>query len=177
VHLFEPPRAAQASEEHTMTHAALLAAILSIASPDRVDADAFASAVESAAKGDADWAALLITIAAHESNLSARIATGSCRPWECDSAMVRGERKFRAWGLFQEHENLNNLSYWGSTDLSVQTQSASRLLKRAYWSCKRVSSSPWLTFTINAYAGKRCDAEWVGLDARMATFRRLRRAL
>jgi hypothetical protein len=160
-----------------MNHAALLAAILSIASPDRVDADAFAQAVEHAAKGDADWAALLITIAAHESNLSARIASGGCKPWECDSTLVRGERRFRAWGLFQEHQNLNNQNYWGSPDLDVQTQSASRLLKRAYWSCKRVSSGPWLTFTINAYAGKRCDSDWSGLDARLATFRRIRRGL
>ena len=160
-----------------MNHAALLAAILSIASPDRVDADAFAQAVEHAAKSDADWAALLITIAAHESNLSARIASGGCKPWECDSTLVRGERKFRAWGLFQEHKNLNNQSYWGSPDLDVQTLSASRLLKRAYWSCKRVSSGPWLAFTINAYAGKRCDSEWIGLDARLATFKRIRRGL
>lgn len=158
-----------------MTHAALLAAILSISSPDRVDADAFAQAVESATQGDPDWSALLITIAAHESHLSARIAAGGCKPWECDSTMVRGERKFRAWGLFQEHKNLNNLEVWGSTDLTVQAESAYRLLKRAYWSCKRVSTGPWVAFTINAYAGKRCDAEWSGLDARMATFQRIRK--
>ena len=160
-----------------MTHAALLAAILAIASPDRVDPEAFTSAIETASKGNPDWAALLVTVAAHESTLSSRIAAGQCKPWECDSRRTRAGIEFRAWGLFQEHRNLNNLDVWGSTDIAVQTASAYRLLRRSYWSCKRLSSGNWVAFTINAYAGKRCDAEWAGLDARLGTFRRVRARL
>lgn len=152
-----------------MTHSALLAAILAIASPDRVDPEALATAVESATHGNADWAALVLTVAEHETHLSARIVAGGCKPWECD----RG----KAWGLLQEHRNLNNLSVWGSPDVGVQVLSGYQLLRRSYWTCKRLSAGNWVAFTLNAYAGKACDAKWAGLDARVASYVAIRRRL
>lgn len=159
-------------DESLRSRVAAVAATLP--SPDRVDADELAAAVDSATKGNADWAALVLTVATHETHLSARIAAGGCKPWECDSTVVGGVRVFKAWGLLQEHKNLNNLDVWGSPDIGVQVLSGYKLLRRSYWSCKRVSSGNWVAFTINAYAGKRCDAQWPGLDARLATFSRIR---
>jgi len=164
------------------TREPLVEAALSVAAADHVDAREFADAVAQASNGNRDWAALLITIAAHESALSARIAENRCEAWECDATHVGGKLVHRAAGLFQEHRNLNNLTTWGSTDVGVQVASASRALRRAYWTCARhypkgVSAKVWVSFTINAFAGKSCDREWRGGEEREATWRAVRRRL
>ena len=148
-----------------------------------VDADAMADAVL-AVTNDRDWIALLITIAAHESRLSARIAANECKPWECDAVKRRDPLTHelitfhQAAGLFQEHRNANNAGTWGSPELAVQVRSGYALLRRSYWSCRRLApSTNWVAFTINAYAGKRCDAEWQGLTDRLATWQRVRAKL
>lgn len=97
-----------------------------------------------------------------------RIADGRCKPLECD----RG----RAKGLWQLHRNTLNRDSWAKQDGDIELQAhlASEQLKRAFWTCRR-SGVNWLTGTINAYAGRRCsDASWPGLQARVATYGRLR---
>lgn len=165
-----------------MNHAAIVAVIMALSGPDRVDPEQLASAVESASKGNRDWAALILTVVDHEASFSDRIRRNEFKPWEGDAYKYNGVILHKAWGLFEEHRNLNNADVWGSLDLDVQVASGSRMLRRSYWSCARSypKNSPpsvWAAFTINAYAGKRCDAQWSGLDARMATFNRIRKAL
>jgi hypothetical protein len=136
--------------------------------------DAIATAV-SEVSGDAprpprEWAALLLTIGYHESTFSLRIHRGECKPHECDNGRARS-----AWQL---HKNLFTAPIWdqlhGIENTAVQVRAASDALKRAYYTCHR-SGVPWLQATLNAYAGRRCSAEWPGLDQRVSTFGRLSR--
>lgn len=133
-----------------------------------VDPQALASAIALITKGNRDWSALLLTVAAHESALSARIASGSCKAYECDGG--------RAWGLYQVHRNALNAAVWGSPDLAEQTRAASRVLRGAFYRCKD-SGVDWPLATLRAYAGNGCSQALKGEDKRVKTFERLRRTL
>jgi hypothetical protein len=117
-----------------------------------------------------EWAALLLTIGYHESAFSLRIQRGQCKPHECDRGKARS-----AWQL---HKNLYTAPIWdqlhGIEHTAVQVRAASEALKRAYFTCNR-SGVPWLQATLNGYAGRRCSAQWPGLDQRVSTFNRLSR--
>lgn len=134
--------------------------------------DAIAAAVaevsQDAPRPPREWAALLLTIGYHESTFSLRIHRGECKPYECDRGRARS-----AWQL---HKNLFTAPIWdqlhGIEHTAVQVRAASDALKRAYYTCHR-SGGPWLQATLNGYAGRRCGAEWPGLDLRVATFNRL----
>lgn len=137
-----------------------------------VDADELARAIASVPKVNRDWAALMLAVAAHESALSDRIRRGECRPKECDGG--------RAWSLWQQHRNKLNAASWGSPDLGVQTAEAARALRRAFYQCNgggRPLGADWVARTISAFAGHSCDAIWPGLESRLVTFKRVRRAL
>lgn len=133
-------------------------------------AAAIADASRDAPRAPREWAALLLTIGYHESTFSLRIHRGQCKPHECDRGRARS-----AWQL---HKNLFTAPIWdqlhGIEHTTVQVQAASDALKRAYFTCSR-SGVPWLQATLNAYAGRRCSAEWPGLDQRVSTFNRLSR--
>lgn len=129
-----------------------------------VDAGELAEAVIEVSKGNRQWAALLLTVAAHESALSARIAGGGCRIHECDQG--------RAAGLFQIHRNEQNVDTWGSTDLAVQTREASRMLRQAFYRCGALHEG-WQLQTLRAYAGKRCSEPLRGEGERVATYRKV----
>ena len=115
-----------------------------------------------------EWAALLLTIGYHESTFSLRIHRGECKPYECDRGRARS-----AWQL---HRNLFTAPIWdqlhGIEHTAIQVRAASDALKRAYYTCHR-SGVPWLQATLNGYAGRRCSAEWPGLDLRVGTFNRM----
>jgi hypothetical protein len=117
-----------------------------------------------------EWAALLLTVGYHESAFSIRIHRGQCKPHECDRGRARS-----AWQL---HKNLFTEGVWdqlhGIEHTALQVRAASDALRRAYMTCRK-SGVPWLPGTLNAYAGRRCGAEWPGLDARLATFAMLSR--
>ncbi len=136
-----------------------------------VDARALAEAIASVPRVTREWAALILTVAAHESALSARIAANDCRAKECDGG--------RASGLYQSHRNALNGSAWGSTDVRVQTLEAARALRRGFYTCngRRPLPGDWVARTINGYAGRSCDAVWPGLENRLVTFARVVRAL
>jgi hypothetical protein len=133
-------------------------------------ATAIADVSRDAPRPAREWAALLMTIGYHESTFSLRIQRGECKPHECDHGRARS-----AWQL---HKNLFNAAVWdqlhGVENTSIQVQAASDALKRAYFTCSR-SGVPWLQATLNGYAGRRCSAEWPGLDQRVSTFNRLQR--
>lgn len=136
-----------------------------------VDARELAQAIASVPRVTREWAALILTIAAHESALSARIAANDCAKHECDGG--------RAFGLYQAHKNLHNADVWGSTDIRVQTLEAARGLRAGFYVCNGRRKLPvdWVARTINGYAGKHCDATWPGLEQRLATFNRIVRKL
>lgn len=133
-------------------------------------AAAIAEVSKDAPRAPREWAALLLTIGYHESTFSLRIHRGQCKPHECDRGRARS-----AWQL---HRNTFNAAIWdqlhGLENTRVQVQAASDALKRAYFTCNR-SGVPWLQATLNGYAGRRCSAEWPGLDQRVSTFNRLLR--
>lgn len=143
--------------------------------PDKAaQLDAIAAAVaevsRDAPRAPREWAALLLTIGYHESTFSLRIHRGECKPHECDRGKARS-----AWQL---HKNLYTAPLWdqlhGIEHTQVQVRAASDALKRAYFTCSR-SGVPWLRATLNGYAGRRCSAEWPGLEQRVSTFNRLSR--
>jgi hypothetical protein len=131
-------------------------------------AAAIAEVSRDAPRPPREWAALLLTIGYHESTFSLRIHRGQCKPYECDRGRARS-----AWQL---HKNLFTAPIWdelhGLQHTAVQVKAASDALKRAYFTCSR-SGVPWLQATLNAYAGRRCSAEWPGLGQRVSTFNRL----
>lgn len=137
-----------------------------------VDAVELASAITSVPRLTPEWAALLLTVAGHESALSARIAANRCKPHECDHG--------KAFGLYQGHKNALNADVWGSPDIRVQTLEAARALRSAFYTCNGGGQHlrhDWVARTINAYAGHSCDAVWPGLESRLATFKRVRARL
>jgi hypothetical protein len=135
-----------------------------------VDARELAESIASVPKVTREWAALILTVAAHESNLRARIAANDCREKECDGG--------RAFGLYQAHKNEHNAAVWGSSDVRVQTLEAARGLRSGFYVCNHGKLPiDWVARTINGYAGRRCDAVWPGLEQRLATFNRVLRKL
>jgi len=145
-----------------------------------VDARELATAIASVPKITREWAALILTVAAHESSLSARIARGEYKDYEGDSFRNReGKVQHRAWGLWQAHKNRLNDSAWGSPDIAVQTEEAARALRRAFYTCngKGRSHTDWVRSTLNSYSGRRCDASWPGLEKRLKTYQHVLHAL
>ena len=140
-------------------------------SDEPVEPSELAAAITAVPKINREWAALLLTIAHHESALSARIAANDCKPKECDGG--------RAFGLYQAHKNKLNADIWGSNDIRIQTLEAARALRSAFYQCNgRQQLRPdWVARTINGYAGRRCDAAWPGLEKRLVTFNRVVRKL
>jgi hypothetical protein len=143
----------------------IIAAVPSLATKreEALQPDVVADAVLSATS-NRQWAALLLTIASHESALSARIARGECGPHECDHG--------KAWGTWQQHQTPRNAEVWGSPDLNVQAREASHLARQFYNMCKS-SGVPFPLSTFRAFAGSGCKMPFKGEAARMATFKRL----
>jgi len=145
-----------------------------------VDPRELATAIASVPKITREWAALILTVAAHESALSARIARGEYKDYEGDSFRNReGKVQHRAWGLWQAHRNRLNDAAWGSPDIAVQTEEAARALRRAFYTCNGGgrSHSDWVRTTLNSYSGRRCDATWPGLEKRLKTYQHVLHAL
>lgn len=57
-------------------------------------------------------------------------------------------------------------------NVALQAKLTSDALKRGYWTCRRSGVEP-IRGTLNGFAGKRCGAEWPGLEQRLATYSRL----
>jgi hypothetical protein len=164
----------------------LLERLISAQSPlqskqdEPVDARELAAAIASVPKITREWAALILTVAGHESALSARIARGDYKDYEGDSFRNReGKVQHRAWGLWQAHRNRLNDSVWGSPDIRIQTEEAARALRRAFYQCNGAGRPhlDWVRSTLNSYSGRACDASWPGLEKRLTTYQRVLQAL
>lgn len=126
-----------------------------------------------------EWAALVLAIGWHESTYSLRIHAGNCNlaNRECDAKRLKdGTLYARARSPWQLHENKLNGDSWpfltGIENSDIQALEASAALQRGYWQCAR-SGVTWLQGTINGFAGRRCSADWPGLQKRIATFNQL----
>ena len=121
-----------------------------------------------------ELALLLVTIGQHESAFAIRIGEGRCGPHECDRDR---HGVARAHGFWQLHlAATSTRARWDAarTDVYVSAEEAARALTRARFVCAKTGED-WLVGTVNAYAGRKCDAKWAGLGERVATYRRLAR--
>lgn len=124
-----------------------------------------------------EWSALLMAVGSNETNFAGRLLRGQCRleRHECDSVKLKDGTWFaRARGWGQVHRNTRNAELWDAaeTDIVAQTKLVDHQLRSAYWTCAR-SGQPWVTATLNAFAGVRCGASWPGLDKRVSTYTKL----
>jgi hypothetical protein len=109
--------------------------------------------------------------------MAGRLLRGECRleKRECDAYKGRdGKLYARARGWGQVWRNSRNAELWDSaeTDVVAQTKLVDAGLRAAFHTCSR-SGVPWVAATLSAYSGRRCGAEWRGLEARLATFARV----
>lgn len=147
------------------------------AKDEPVDARELAEAIAEVAKGNRQWAALVLTMAVHETQLADRARRGEFKDYEADSYKEKdGTIKHHAWGTYQLWRNLTNDADWGSTDIKIQTRAASRMLKGAYYRCAK-SGVPFPLNTIRAVAGRGCAQPIKGEQQRLATYERLLRRL
>lgn len=127
-----------------------------------------ANAIGAAAKGDKDLAAMLVTVAYHESAMSLRIHAGQCKPSECDHGL--------AASIFQLHSSkripLDEWATLASLDpeaTKLAAKRAAQMLIGARYICGRDPAR-----IMTSFAGLRCDAPWAGLAPRLQTFAKIR---
>lgn len=114
------------------------------------------------------WAMLLLTTGFHESTYSLRIASGHCRPHECDGG--------RARGAFQGHRLASmSTEVWskmvGVENLPTQVEQADELLRRHVRTCP----GDVATSIITGYLGRRCGGGDEQVSKRLMTYRMLLR--
>ncbi len=137
-----------------------------------VDFHELGQAIAEVAKGDRQGAALLLTIAIHESGLRESVRLDQYTDQQGDAYRDRdGEIKHRASGLWQVHANAHNSAEWGSPDLKLQARSAARLAAGALARCRKRAPYPINVF--RAYAGRACDMPLKGEEQRVATYQRI----
>jgi hypothetical protein len=133
---------------------------------------AIATAVQKAAKGDADVAAFLLAWGDAETHFSLRIHRGQCFKWECD----RG----RARGPWQLHRNGMAPELWdkmhGVEHVELQAIEAA---KRARWAMRecRVQGLARIFAGFRMLGAKGCDRSLPGEQDRVDAFKRVRARL
>lgn len=130
-----------------------------------VDARELAEAIAATTQSP-QWAAFLLTTAAHESALRARISRSEYREH------TREGDGGRAWGLFQNWKSAANADVWGSPEIAVQVKAASRLSRQYYNMCRN-SCVPFPLSTMRALGGHGCETPIKGEAERVRTFERV----
>lgn len=143
-------------------------------------AEMIAGAIAHSVEGAQGWpgterelAALMLTVAWHETRLSLRIHDGRCRPLECDRGRARGlwqlhvhrslpkERWLRVAGLNRE-----------STDNAAH-EAAIALIRSRRMCSIATRGRDWVGATLTAYAGLGCGGRLPDIGSRIQTYRRL----
>lgn len=120
-----------------------------------------------------ELAALMVTIAWHETKFSLRIHDGRCKPLECDKGRARG-----LWQL-QAHRSLPKERWLLVAGLNpdatrVAAREAATALVRSRRMCGVATrGGDWVGATIAAYAGRGCGGRLPDLRARTRTYRYL----
>jgi hypothetical protein len=143
-------------------------------------AQMIAGAIEQAVGEVRDWpdsqrelAALMLTIAWHETRLSLRIHDGRCKPHECDRGRARG-----LWQL-HVHRSLPRERWLLVAGLTAEaTRNAAREAAIALVRSRRMCSvatrgRDWVGATLTAYAGVGCGGRLRDVNLRIRTYRRL----
>jgi hypothetical protein len=131
-----------------------------------------ASAINEAAQGDRDLAALLVTVGFHESAWSMAIMNGQCGKYECDRdrhGNVRAVSNFQLWRVSTSSPEAWELA---KTDVRVASREAARALKRARGLCK--GEPDMVRATLRAYAGRGCRKRLKDEEARVRTYLRVK---
>lgn len=113
-----------------------------------------------------DRQAMLLAIAIRESALRIRIAEGNCLPHECDGG--------RAWGLWQVHKNAFNGQVWGSPLVTMQAESAARILRSQWHRCDGYPGVNPIIGRFRAYGGRGCEQALRDEGVRLALYQEIR---
>lgn len=99
------------------------------------------------------WASLISAVGSIESNFDTDIVAGRCRPFQCDSLVVKGERIFRAVGAFQQRDVSFVHDLWPTAagDIAAQVAMADRTLRRSLTRC--APFAPFPAHVFRAYGG------------------------
>ena len=146
----------------------------------RVQTSLIADAVSDVASNAQGWpgssrelAALMLTVAWHETRFSLRIHEGRCRPYECDEGRARG-----LWQL-HSHRSLPRerwlaLAGVDATATHSSAEEAARALIRSRRMClSKIRGPDWVAPTLAAFAGRGCGGRLPDAAARVKTFRHL----
>lgn len=143
----------------------------------RVIAQAIAEVAESAEAwpgSKRELAALLLTVAWHETRFSLRIHEGKCRPYECDHGKARGLWQLHVHALLPREEWLHVAGLDSDSTLRAAREAA-KALSRSRFMCADSSArgTEVVARTLAAYAGRGCAGQLPDIEARVRTFRRL----
>lgn len=140
---------------------------------DPVDFHELGEAIAEVSHGDRKGAALMLTLAIHESGLRESIRLGQYTDQQGDAYKDKdGVIRHRAWGVWQVHVNAHNAGVWGSPDLKDQARMAARLAAGALARCKK-GPAPYPVNVFRAYAGRDCAMPLKGEEQRAETFRKI----
>lgn len=120
------------------------------------------------------WAALLATIGASESNFDTEITAGRCKAFQCDPHLVKGVRVHKAVGVFQQQLVSYVADLWPTAagDIPAQVTMADRSLRRSLTRCRSFASFPAHVF--RAYGGiASCSFELKDEQRRVALYLKL----
>lgn len=104
------------------------------------------------------WASLLGSIGAGESNFDTAIVAGKCAPHQCDPKRTKGGVIFQSVGAFQQKRFAHVEDLWplaAAGDIAAQVAMADRQLRRSMTRCKPFAPFPQHVY--RAYAGSSCS--------------------
>lgn len=114
------------------------------------------------------YAALLITIAQHESHLDTEVVAGRCPPRMCDRGRAKGA--FQNWNV----KLVSDVWHRADGKPALQVEMADRVLSRSLTRC--ATFAPFPAHVFRAYRGGAegsCTIPLKDEEARVATFNRL----
>lgn len=135
---------------------------------------AASAAIDEAAKGDKDLAAMLVTVGHHESAWSLAIMNGYCLPKQCDPDRDGVPRAHSNYQLHRVAASSREAWEAARTDLRVATQEAAFVLRRMRSMCR---GEDVVRRTLTAYAGRGCGGRLKDIEKRMDTYRKVRGGL
>lgn len=123
-----------------------------------------------------ELAAASLALGHHESAFSLDISNGICKPYQCD--MLRGvPQSISNWQFKASPKGATQLYIWelARTNVNIAAREAARLLTNARLRCAslELAGFDWPTMVFAAYSGRGCRGTFRGIQARVATVRRL----
>ena len=143
-------------------------------------AQMIASAIEKAVEQSTEWpdsprelAALMLTVAWHETRLSLRIHDGLCKPHECDNGRARGLWQLHVHRSLPRERWLQVAGFPPENTTRAAQEAAIALVRSRRMCAVATRGRDWLGATLTAYAGGGCGGRLPDVKARIKTYRRL----